>query len=144
MEETAHFDLEEEKKKLEAEWEKLRAERKEFEEERKKSGVQFKLFVGNLSKSTGESEARALFEPFGTIKEIVLLKDKEGNSKRSCFVIYYYKTSADRAIADLHGKQRDKEEEKAMVVRYAKDRVSGPSGFNGSAAPLPSTFFCPL
>jgi len=122
------FDLVEEQKKLELEWEKLRAERKEFEEERRRLGVSYKLFVGNLSKSTTENDIRTMFEPFGTIKEIVTLKDKEGNSKRSCFVIYYSKSVAEKAIMGLNGKIKDKDEECPLVVRYArdKDRSSNP------------------
>jgi len=119
-------ELTEERKKLELEWEKLRAERKEFEEERRRLGVSYKLFVGNLSKSTTETDIRQLFEPFGTIKEIVALKDKDGNSKRSCFVIYYSKSVAEKAIMQLNGKIKDKDES-PLVVRYARDKDRGNS-----------------
>lgn len=40
-----------------------------------------KLFVGMLSKSQTEKDARSLFEQYGTIEECTILRDQQGNSK---------------------------------------------------------------
>lgn len=121
--------IEEEKKLLQQEWNKLNEAKELFEQEKKawlqeleESGVEFKLFVGNLSPTTTEPELRSYFEPYGTIKEAVLLRDRDGQSKRSGFVKYLSKKSAEQAIAVLDGKVSDKGSSEALAVRFAKDR----------------------
>lgn len=115
-------DLQQERARLDAEWEKLRLAKEEFQREMGDSSLEQKLFVGNLDDNTGEEEVRAMFEPFGEIKEIYMLRDKEGKSKRSSFVKMFTKASAERAIDGLSGKIKDKEQEKMMVVRFAAPR----------------------
>ena len=42
-----------------------------------------KLYVGNLSYSTSESDLRRLFEPHGTVESAQIIMDREtGRSKR--------------------------------------------------------------
>lgn len=115
-------DLIEERRRLDEEWEKLRLAREAFEKERETSGVEFKLFVGNLNESSGEVEVRPLFEMYGAVKEVFMLKEANGESKRSCFVKYYSKRAAEDCINALNGKVQAEESRNTLVVRYAKSK----------------------
>lgn len=119
--------LQQERVQLDEEWTKLRSERAAFEEERNESGLEFKLFIGNLDETTTEEEIRALFGGYGELKEVVMLKGRDGKSKRSCFVKFFTKSSADASLEALNGKHKDKESPTMLVVRYARDRPAQPS-----------------
>lgn len=80
------------------------------------------MFVGNLDDTTVESEMMELFEPFGDVKEIVMLTGKDGKSKRSCFVKFFAKSAAEAAINTLNGKHTDKNSTNQMVIRFARDK----------------------
>jgi RNA recognition motif-containing protein len=107
---------------LDQEWARLRQERSEFEEERISSGVEYKLFVGNLDPTSTEEQLRALFEPFGAIKEVIILKDREGVSKRSGFIKYFIKANAEAAVDGLNGKIKDRDSPQHIVVRFANPK----------------------
>lgn len=63
-----------------------------------------KLFVGSLPRGVQEQQVRDIFEPFGTIEEIVLLKDAgSGQTKGCAFVKFAYKENAIFAIKTLNG-----------------------------------------
>jgi hypothetical protein len=51
--------------------------------------------VGNLDPSTQATDLQTIFERFGAIKEVHVLKDREGHSKRSGFVKMFSKRAAD-------------------------------------------------
>jgi len=120
--------LQQERQQLDEEWTKLRSERSAFEEERKESGLEYKLFIGNLDETTTEEEIRALFGQYGELKEVVMLKARDGKSKRSCFVKYYTKGAAEASVENLNGKHKDKESPTMLVVRYARDKPQGQQG----------------
>lgn len=125
--------LEAERKSLDEEWAKLRAERAAFEADRRNSGIEYKLFVGNLDQSTEEGDIHSLFGSYGELKEVVMLKDREGKSKRSCFVKFYAKSSAEDSVNGLNGKHKDKNAEQLLVVRYARDKPAmGGGGMMGA------------
>jgi hypothetical protein len=47
--------------------------------------LRMNIYVGNLSRQAGEVELRALFEQFGEVKSIKIIKDQEsGEPKRVC------------------------------------------------------------
>jgi len=134
-------DLAQERAQLDAEWEKLRIAKEEFKKELEANEEKLpeqKLFVGNLDENTTEEEVRALFEAHGSVKEVYMLKDKEGKSKRSSFVKMYTKSSAERAIEEISGKIQDKEQEKMIVVRFAANKAVSafmpPQAFAGHQA----------
>ena len=65
-----------------------------------------------------ENELRRLFDPFGPIQELVILRDKHTSAHRGCaFLTYHSRQSADEAIQQLH--EKISLHNRPMVVRYA-------------------------
>ncbi|MBN3303740.1 CEL1A protein, partial [Amia calva] len=64
-----------------------------------------KMFVGQIPRSWTEKELRELFEPYGAVYEINILRDRSQNppqSKGCCFVTYYTRKAALEAQNALH------------------------------------------
>ncbi|XP_066556780.1 CUGBP Elav-like family member 1 isoform X13 [Amia ocellicauda] len=64
-----------------------------------------KMFVGQIPRSWTEKELRELFEPYGAVYEINVLRDRSQNppqSKGCCFVTYYTRKAALEAQNALH------------------------------------------
>uniref|UniRef100_A0A674NG74 Cugbp, Elav-like family member 1 n=1 Tax=Takifugu rubripes TaxID=31033 RepID=A0A674NG74_TAKRU len=64
-----------------------------------------KMFVGQIPRSWSEEQLRELFEPYGVVYEINVLRDRSQNppqSKGCCFVTYYTRKSALEAQNALH------------------------------------------
>ena len=63
------------------------------------------LFVGNLSFQTTEGELTELFQPFGQVGRVTLVKDREtGRARGFAFVEMPNDDEAAKAIAGLDGK----------------------------------------
>jgi RNA recognition motif-containing protein len=61
------------------------------------------LFIGNLSREVTEADLRAIFEPFGKITTVTVVKDKfSGASKGFGFVEMAVKAEAEAAVTALH------------------------------------------
>ncbi|MBN3320725.1 CELF1 protein, partial [Atractosteus spatula] len=64
-----------------------------------------KMFVGQIPRTWSEKELRELFEPYGAVYEINVLRDRSQNppqSKGCCFVTYYTRKAALEAQNALH------------------------------------------
>ncbi|XP_026070913.1 LOW QUALITY PROTEIN: CUGBP Elav-like family member 1 [Carassius auratus] len=64
-----------------------------------------KMFVGQIPRTWSEDQLRELFEPYGAVYEINVLRDRSQNppqSKGCCFVTYYTRKSALEAQNALH------------------------------------------
>uniref|UniRef100_W5LMX7 Cugbp, Elav-like family member 1 n=1 Tax=Astyanax mexicanus TaxID=7994 RepID=W5LMX7_ASTMX len=64
-----------------------------------------KMFVGQIPRSWSEEQLRELFEPYGAVYEINVLRDRSQNppqSKGCCFITYYTRKSALEAQNALH------------------------------------------
>uniref|UniRef100_A0A3B5MU24 RRM domain-containing protein n=1 Tax=Xiphophorus couchianus TaxID=32473 RepID=A0A3B5MU24_9TELE len=64
-----------------------------------------KMFVGQIPRSWTETELKELFEPFGPVYQINILRDRTQNppqSKGCCFVTFYTRKAALEAQNALH------------------------------------------
>jgi cold-inducible RNA-binding protein len=65
-----------------------------------------KIYVGNLSYNTTESDLRDLFSPFGNPSSVAVIMDRQTNqSKGFGFVEFDNDAEARAAIAALNGKE---------------------------------------
>ena len=87
------------------------------------------IYVGNLDFSTAEDEIRTLFEPFGQVDNVSLVRDKfSGQSRGFAFVEMSNDSEAEQAIQNLNGKQVGK---RAITVNEARPREDRPRGGGG-------------
>jgi RNA recognition motif-containing protein len=78
------------------------------------------LYAGNLSKDVTVEDLRAVFQPYGHVGEIKIIKDHFSNLSRGfAFVEMPENSEAKAAIAALHGKDF---KGKPMVVNEARSR----------------------
>lgn len=85
-----------------------------------------KLYVGNLSFGTTEGDLRNLFAAYGAVTSCSLIMDKfTGKSRGFAFVEMSTPAEAQKAIAELHGKEVDG---RALTVNEARPREDRPSG----------------
>lgn len=86
------------------------------------------IFVGNLDFAATESSVRSLFERYGTVDRVNLMKDREtGRSRGFAFVEMSENAQADQAIAGLNGANLDG---RALNVNEARPKSQG-GGFGG-------------
>ncbi|WP_338068531.1 hypothetical protein [Corallincola luteus] len=85
-------------------------------------GTPMKLLIRNLSRSTTESQLRALFQPFGEIQSCTLVMDKEtGESKGFGFVEMPKFGPAKIAMKSLNNQEVDGSR---IRVKYAQTDVA--------------------
>ena len=90
-----------------------------------------KLYVGNLSYGTTDSDLQGMFEEFGTVESAQVIIDRDsGRSKGFGFVEMRNDQEAQAAISALNGKEVDG---RALTVNEAKPREDrgGRSGGGG-------------
>ena len=88
-----------------------------------------KLFVGNLSFNTTETDLQDAFAAFGTVTKTNLMMDRMTNRPRGfAFVTMSSAEEAQKAIAALNGAQLDG---RALTVNVAKPREERPPGGGG-------------
>jgi cold-inducible RNA-binding protein len=87
------------------------------------------IFVGNLTFGATENAVRALFEQYGTVDRVSIITDRDtGQAKGFGFVEMSVNADADRAIAELNGRDLDG---RAMNVNEARPKGDRPSGGGG-------------
>ena len=78
------------------------------------------IYVGNLAFSTTEQAISSLFEPFGRVQRVALIKDSAtGHTRGFAFVEMADDKEADRAIAELNGRTIDG---RVLTVNEARAR----------------------
>lgn len=88
-----------------------------------------KLYVGNLSFNTTESQLRDLFAAFGEVTSASLVTDREtGRPRGFGFVEFASGEHAQAAIAGMNGKNVDGRD---LTVNEAKPRPAGGGGGGG-------------
>jgi polyadenylate-binding protein len=78
------------------------------------------VYVKNLHESVTEEKLREVFEKFGALTSVVVMKDAEGKSKGFGFVCYEDAEAAGKSVEELDG--YDKIEDKAWVVCRAQKK----------------------
>lgn len=91
-----------------------------------------KLYVGNLSYSTGDAELRQAFAEFGPLVSVAVVIDRDsGQSRGFGFVEYERADAAQRAIDALNGQQLDGRTLSVNVARAKEDRPRSGGGGGG-------------
>lgn len=81
-----------------------------------------KLFIGQIPKSYTESDLREVLEPYGPIHELIVLRDKITQAHKGCaFVTFYHRSSAEKAIAELHDKRTLGDSSHPLQVKPAEN-----------------------
>jgi cold-inducible RNA-binding protein len=89
-----------------------------------------KLYVGNLSFSTGETELRELFSPHGTVTDVHLVTDRaSGQSRGFAFVTMGNRNEGQAAINALDGHEVDG---RSLTVNEARAKTEQRPGSNRS------------
>jgi RNA recognition motif-containing protein len=93
---------------------------------KKKEENEMNIYVGNLSYDANEEDLRSVFESYGEVEKVSLIKDNfTGKSKGFGFVEMPDKSAAEKAIAELNGKEI---KGRAVNVNEARPRTDRPSG----------------
>lgn len=84
------------------------------------------IYVGNLSRSTGEEELRQAFEAFGEVSKVSIIKDNyTGDSRGFGFVEMSNDAQAEAAIAGLNGTELSGRELNVSQARPRENRGGG-------------------
>jgi RNA recognition motif-containing protein len=85
------------------------------------------IFVGNLNFGATEGAVRSLFEAYGTVERVNIITDRDtGQARGFGFVEMSANAEADRAIAELNGRELDG---RALNVNEARPKTE--RGFGG-------------
>ena len=88
-----------------------------------------KLYVGNLSFNTTETDLQDLFAQAGPVQEVTLMQDKfTGKSRGFAFVTMTTDADAQKAITEFNGKTI---EGRPLTVNEARPREARPPGGGG-------------
>eukprot|EP00758_Cryptobia_borreli_P002683 Tbor_TRINITY_DN3206_c0_g1::TRINITY_DN3206_c0_g1_i1::g.23783::m.23783 len=84
-----------------------------------------KLFVGQVPYIATEELLRPLFQPYGNIMEIKIMRDGDGRSKGCAWVRYDTQEQAQGAIEALHDKHTIPPQTNMLQVRFAQPSQGG-------------------
>ena len=91
-----------------------------------------KLYVGNLSFNTTETDLQDFFAQAGPVTEVMLVQDKfTGKSRGFAFVTMATDGDAQNAITQFHGKPMDGRNLTVNEARPREDRGGGGGGGGG-------------
>src|ERR1700688_2767263 len=87
------------------------------------------IFVGNLNFGATEDAVRSMFEAYGTVEKVNLITDRDTGQPRGFgFVEMSVNADADRAIAELNGRELDGRALNVNEDHPKTDRSSGGGG----------------
>ena len=90
------------------------------------------IFVGNLNFGATEDAVRSMFEAYGTVEKVNLITDRDtGQARGFGFVEMSVNADADRAIAELNGRELDG---RALNVNEARPKTDRGGSHAGVAA----------
>ena len=87
-----------------------------------------KIFVGNLSFQTTESDLDGLFSPIGTVESVSIITDRMTGRSKGFGFVEMSDEDADKAIAQLNGTQLGG---RALTVNEARPMVKKEFGDRG-------------
>jgi cold-inducible RNA-binding protein len=88
-----------------------------------------RMYVGNLSYNTDESQLRELFGQFGTVADAKIVMDRDtGRPRGFAFVEMSSDAEMAKAIEGLNGRELDG---RALNVSEARERTGGGGGGGG-------------
>ena len=91
------------------------------------------IYVGNLPKTTTEDAVRKVFEEYGEVSEVKLIKDKYSGELRGFgFVEMPSKSDAQKAIQEVDGTEL---EGHTLIVNEARPRKDRSGGRRKSGGP---------
>lgn len=94
-----------------------------------------KLYVGSLSYSTTDEGLKAAFEQFGAVASATIIMDRaSGRSKGFGFVEFESDEDADKAIAEMNGKELDGRKLIVNEARPMGERPPRRGGFGGGGS----------
>jgi len=84
------------------------------------------IFVGNLSYGATEDSVRSMFEAYGAVDRVSIVTDRDtGQARGFGFVEMSVNSEADRAIAELNGRELDGRALNVNEARPKEDRGGG-------------------
>ncbi len=87
------------------------------------------IFVGNLSFGATEDAVRSMFESYGAVERVNLVTDRDtGQARGFGFVEMTNGSEADKAIAELNGRELDGRALNVNEARPKTDRAAGGGG----------------
>jgi cold-inducible RNA-binding protein len=90
------------------------------------------IFVGNLSFGATEAAVRSLFEAYGAVERVNIVTDRDtGQARGFGFVEMTTNSEADRAIAELNGRDLEGRALNVNEARPKTERSGGGGGFGG-------------
>src|SRR5260370_37513773 len=90
-----------------------------------------KIYVGNLPFRCEQDDLRTIFEQFGGIEDLIIIKDREtGRSKGFAFVEFENQQSAQEALS-MDGKYFQGRPLKVNVAKERTEREGGGGGGGG-------------
>jgi len=88
-----------------------------------------KLYVGNLSFDTTESDLRDLFSQAGAVREATIINDRDsGRSRGFGFVVMADAAGAEAAISQMNNRNC---QGRNLTVNVAREREERPAGGGG-------------
>lgn len=87
------------------------------------------IFVGNLNFGATEDAVRTMFEAYGAVERVSIVTDRDtGRAKGFGFVEMTTNADADRAIAELNGRELDGRPLNVNEARPKTERSFGGGG----------------
>ncbi|HEX4999426.1 MAG TPA: RNA-binding protein [Terriglobia bacterium] len=87
-----------------------------------------KMFVGNLSFQTTESDIRSAFEQFGAVESVAIITDRDTGRSKGFGFVEMDEQDAEKAISQMNGAQLDG---RTLTVNEAKPMVKRDFGGGG-------------
>lgn len=91
-----------------------------------------KLYVGNLSFNTSDTDLKSMFGEIGTVESTNIIQDREtGRSRGFAFVEMSNQSDGESAIQQLNGKEVDGRQLKVNEAKPQEQRSGGGGGYGG-------------